>query len=86
MVEHHKVKLYLDALVETTELRRNGSDYQISGNGISAIELYEERERMHAKSISSQRKMVWLTLVIALLTIVQAGLIKLPPILDFIGR
>lgn len=85
-VEHHKIKLYLDALVETKELRRNGTAYQISGSGISAIELYEEQERMHAKSMSSQRKMVWLTLVIVLLTIVQAGLLKLPPILDLTGK
>lgn len=84
-VEHEKVKLYLRALADTGELRGN-FNYQITGKGIAAIELYEEQERLHAKSMSGQRKMVWLTVVIVLLTIVQAGLVKLPPLLDFSGK
>jgi hypothetical protein len=83
--EHEKVKLYLHALADTGELRGN-FNYQITGKGIAAIELYEEQERLHAKSMSGQRKMVWLTVVIVLLTIVQAGLVKLPPLLDFSGK
>lgn len=84
--EHSKIKLYLDALVETNELRISDFDYQITGHGIAAIELYEEQERKHSESISSQRRMFWLTIVIALLTVVQAGLIKLPPIIDLVDR
>jgi hypothetical protein len=33
-----------------------------------------------------QRRMFWLTLIIAALTLVQAGLIKLPAIVDLIGK
>jgi len=80
--EHHRIEFYLEKLVETNDLVRNGIDYQISGQGVAAIEIYEEQERQHSENISSQRRMFWLTIVIALLTLVQAGLVKLPPLLD----
>lgn len=81
-MEHHRVRFYLDKLAETNDLVKNGIDYQITGHGVAAIELYEEQERKHGESISTQRRMFWLTIVIALLTLVQAGLVKLPPLLD----
>lgn len=80
--QHHRIELYLDALAETEHLNKSQMHYKITGYGIAAIELYEEEERKHSESISTQRKMLWLTVVIAALTIVQAGLIKLSPILD----
>lgn len=80
--EHHRVKFHLEKLAETKDLIKNGIDYQITGQGVAAIELYEEQERKHGESISAQRRMVWLTVLIALLTLVQAGLVRLPPILD----
>lgn len=76
------MRFYLDKLAETNDLVKNGIDYQITGHGVAAIELYEEQERKHGESISTQRRMFWLTIVIALLTLVQAGLVKLPPLLD----
>ncbi|MDL5364160.1 hypothetical protein QSH18_00910 [Xanthomonas sp. NCPPB 2654] len=84
--EHHRVQFYLDKLAETKDLVKNGIDYQISGQGVAAIELYEEQERKHGESISAQRRMFWLTIVIALLTLVQAGLVKLPSLLDFTSQ
>ncbi|MCP8899867.1 hypothetical protein [Gilvimarinus xylanilyticus] len=80
--QHHRIELYLDALAETEHLNKSQIHYKITGHGIAAIESYEEEERKHFESISTQRKMLWLTIVIAALTIVQAGLIKLPPILE----
>ena len=80
--EHHRVQFYLDKLAESKDLVKNGIDYQISGQGVAAIELYEEQERKHGESITAQRRMFWLTIVIALLTLVQAGLVKLPSLLD----
>lgn len=80
--EHLRVQFYLDKLVETKDLVKSKFDYQITGQGIAAIELYEEQERKHGESISTQRHMFWLTIVIALLTLVQTGLVKLPPFLD----
>lgn len=84
--EHNRVKFYLDTLVETKELIKKGIYYEITGAGVAAIELYEEQERKHGESISMQWRMFLLTMVIALLTLVQTGLVKLPPILDFTNR
>ena len=81
--EHHRVKFYLEALADTNDLRRIGIDYQITGKGIESIEVYEEQERKHSENISTQKKMFFLTIVIAALTVVQAGLIKLPALLNF---
>ena len=80
--QHHRVQFYLEKLAESKDLVKNGIDYQITGQGVAAIEVYEEQERKHSESISSQRRMFWLTIVIALLTLVQAGLVKLPALLD----
>ncbi len=80
---HRRVEFYLNALAETNDLRKAGIEYSITGQGIEAIERYEEEERKHSENIGSQRKMFWLTIVIAALTLVQAGLIKLPALLDF---
>ena len=82
-LELSKIELYLEALSDTNELKRtNHMQYDITGHGISAIEIYEEQERKHTDNISNQRRMFWLTIVIALLTFVQAGLIKMPSIID----
>jgi len=81
--EHqHRVEFYLNALAETNDLSKYGIDYSITGQGIEAIERYEEEERKHSENIGSQRRMFWLTIVIAALTLVQAGLVKLPALLD----
>ena len=81
--EHHRVKFYLEKLAETNDLVKNSIDYQISGQGVAAIEVYEEQERKHSESIATQRRMFFLTIVIALLTLVQTGLVKLPTLLDW---
>lgn len=80
--EHDRMQFHLDKLVETNDLAKHIIDYEITGQGVAAIELYEEQERKHGESISAQRRMFWLTIVIALSTLVQAGLVKLPPLLD----
>ena len=78
----HRTELYLNALADTHELARSNGDYTITGQGISAIERYEEEERKHSETMTNQRRMFWLTLTIAALTLVQAGLIKLPTIIN----
>lgn len=77
-----RVELYLDAFVQTGELSKNGIDYAITGKGIAAIEAHEERSRRHMEAISVQKRMAWLTLMIAGLAAIQAGLIKLRPLID----
>ncbi|MBN1928031.1 MAG: hypothetical protein JW764_00590 [Chlorobiaceae bacterium] len=82
-----KVEFYLNALVDTGELKKTeGGTYELTGLAIRAIEDYEEQERKHVENVKIQRRMFWLTLVIVLLTLVQAGLIKLPPIIDLTAK
>lgn len=76
------LNFYLDSLVDTGELRRNNHKYELTGEALKAIEIYEEQERKHTESVKIQRRMFWLTLTIVLLTGAQASLYKLPTLLD----
>jgi hypothetical protein len=80
--QHQKVEFYLDSLVDTGELKKINYEYVLTGNALRAIEEYEEQERKHTESVKIQWRMFWLTLVIALLTFVQAGLVKMPALID----
>ena len=80
--ERRKLKFYLESLVDTGELKIVNYKYVLTGHAVRAIEEYEEQERKHTENVKIQRRMFWLTLAIALLTLVQAGLVKLPPFID----
>lgn len=74
-----RVQMLLSGLVETRELQVSRQiDYSITGQGIAALELYEEQERKHQEVIGIQKKMMWLTAILLLSAIVQAGLLKFP--------
>jgi len=78
-----RLEFYLDSLTETGELRKAGYKYIVTGHALRALEEYEEQERKHTENVKMQRRTFWLAVVVAALTVVQAGLIKLPAILDF---
>jgi len=79
----HRLELYLDSLVDTGELKKANGDYQLTGYALSLVEERSEQERKHKQGIKIQWLIAALALVTALLTIVQAGLIKLNPLIDF---
>jgi hypothetical protein len=81
--QHRKLELYLDSLVESGELRNINHEYVVTGRAISTLERYEEEERRHSEAVKLQRKMVSLTILLVIMAMVQAGLIKFPPLLDF---
>lgn len=81
--EQRKLEFHLDALVETGELRKFHLSYAVTGFALRAIEDSEEQERKHTENVKMQRRLVWLTAIIAFLTVVQAGLVKLPAFLDW---
>jgi hypothetical protein len=83
--EHRKLEFYLDALVDTGELKKINYKYILTGLALRAIEENEEQERKHTANLKMQWRMVLLTLVIAGLTLVQSGLVKLPALLDWTG-
>lgn len=78
-----RLEFYLKSLAETGELRKIGCKYIVTGKALQAIEEYEEQERKHTESVKMQWRTFWLAVAVAFLTVVQAGLIKLPPLLDF---
>lgn len=80
-----KLDIYLQCLEETGELRKQNQKYIITGKALRAIEDYEEQERKHTENVKIQRLSLRVALTIAALTFVQAGLVRLPPLLDLSG-
>ena len=84
--QQKKLEIYLDSLVESGELRKVNYEYVVTGKAISTLERYEEEERRHIEAVKLQRRMVILTLILVVVGLLQAGLIKLPALLDFSGN
>lgn len=81
--QRKKLEFYLKSLVDTGELQKVNHKYALTGHAVRTIEEYEEQERKHTENVKMQRRMFWLTLAIVILTLVQVGLVKLPPLIDF---
>lgn len=81
--QQNRLRFYLDSLVDTGELKHIDHKYQLTGEALKAIEVYEEQERKHTENVKVQRRMLWLTFAIVLLTSAQAGLFKLPTLVDW---
>ena len=77
-----RLEFYLDSLADTGELQKVHYKYVVTGQALRAMEEYEEQERKHTESVKMQWRMFWLALAIVALTVVQAGLVELPPLLD----
>ncbi|MBW7471700.1 hypothetical protein [Marinobacter sp. F4218] len=81
-VQREKVRLYLESLVQSGELRKVNTEYVVEGKAIETLEKHEETEQRHTEAVKLQRKMFWLTFVAVTFAVVQAGVIKLPTIID----
>lgn len=81
--QQKKLSLYLDSLVESKDLTQKNDQYVITGRAITTLEKYVIEERKHLETVKLQKKMFWLTLILAIMAIIQAGLLKLAPIIDF---
>lgn len=77
-----RLELYLDSLVDTGELTITNGDYHLTGQALRLVEERSEQEGKHKQGIKIQWLIAVLAFVTALLTIVQAGLVKLNPLLD----
>lgn len=87
--QREKLRLYLDSLVDSGELTKSNISYFVNSKAIATIAKYEEEERRHMDIVKVQKKMVILNRFLVLLTIcivffamIQAGVIKLPLLLD----
>lgn len=81
--QQKRLELYLDSLVESQDVKKINDQYVVTGKAISTLEKYVIEERKHLETVKLQKKMFWLTLILATMAIIQAGLLKLPPIIDF---
>jgi len=77
-----RLRLYLDSLVDTGELRKVQHEYFLTGSALKLVEERSEQERKHRQGIRIQWLIALLTLMTAVLAIVQAGVVKLDPVLD----
>jgi hypothetical protein len=83
--QRKKVELYLDSLVQSGNLQKNNHDYFVTGKALQTLEEYEENERRHQDAVKIQKGILWLTFVIAVAALVQAGIIKASCIADWLN-
>jgi len=65
---HDKLKLFLASFVETKEIERiggSGHHYKVTGLALKSLEDADLEERRHQENIDIQRRITYLTLVIA---------------------
>lgn len=80
-----KLKIYLESLQESGEIKKesHNSKYKVLGKAIVTLEKYEEEDRRHVRTVKLQRGMLWLTIIIALASLIQSEIIKIPTLIDF---
>ncbi|MBN1474142.1 MAG: hypothetical protein JW914_05975 [Syntrophaceae bacterium] len=78
----NKLNLYLDSFVESGEIERDKAKYFVKSKAISTLEKYEEDDRRHRRQVNLQIMMIILTVLLALIGLIQAEVIKIPTILD----
>jgi hypothetical protein len=78
----NKLRMYVDSFIESGEVSKTKTGYKVNGKAIVTLELFQTEERRHKDSVRLQYSMVLLTLLLAMLASVQAGLIKLKPFID----
>lgn len=80
--KQQELELYLESLVYSNDLSKVNKEYVVTGRAVATLEKYEEDERKHSESVNLQRIMVMLTILLAIFTMFQSGLVKVPTILD----
>jgi hypothetical protein len=76
-------ELYLNSLVRSGDVEARDYNYIVTGQALRTLEEYEENELRHRQGLRVQIAIAVLTLILALLTLVQADLIKLPLLIDW---
>jgi hypothetical protein len=70
-------------LIDGGELQKQDGKYIVTGKAITTLEKYELSEERHVREVKNQRKIVFLTIIIAIATLLQTKIIDIPTILDF---
>lgn len=71
-----KLELYLESLTESGDLRKDNSKYFVTGRALKTLEKYEENERRHKDALGIQKRIFWLTLILAIAAVIEAHLVK----------
>lgn len=80
---HDALELHLELLSDSGELRRTHDGYRPTGLALKTLEESEEQDRRHSANIRVQVLLAFLAVVTSAAAVVQAGLVKLPPLVDW---
>lgn len=81
---HHRLlERHLDLLVQSGELEKCGHGYSPTGFALKTLDESEDEDRKHSANLRVQLLLAVLTLVSAVMAAAQAGLVKLPTLVDF---
>ena len=80
--QEEKLELYLESLVASGDLQKINDEYVVQGKAINTLEQYQEEERRHQEAVRIQRRIVVLTIFIALFALVQTGIVSVPTLFD----
>lgn len=81
-----RTKLYLDSLIAANALDFKESKYFVTGAALNQLEEYEQDNRRHRDLMSIQRRIFYLTILMALSALAEAGIIKFPLLWDLSAR
>ncbi|MEO0892614.1 MAG: hypothetical protein AAFY35_08480 [Pseudomonadota bacterium] len=70
--EYTAFKLLLGSLAATGDLVSENGKYRLSASSLKSIADFEEAERRHADSVRQNKRLFWITVVIAVATAMQA--------------
>ena len=83
--EYHKLVMYLEALVEDGALKRVKHHYTLEAKALSILERFEEEVQRHTDAMKLNKRILYLTLLIAVTGAVSAKIIIIPTMIDFSG-
>lgn len=79
----NSTKLYLHSFEDEGELVRRGHTYYLSGKALTSLESYTEERDRYRRGLREKRHLTFLTFVLVIAALAQAGVIKLPTILNY---
>ncbi|MRJ44958.1 hypothetical protein KF946_00440 [Idiomarina loihiensis] len=79
----NSTKLYLHSFEDEGELVRRGHTYYLSGKALTSLESYTEERDRYVQGLTEKRHLTFLTFVLAIAALAQAGVIKFPTILNY---
>lgn len=78
-----ELELYLASLVTSGDVERvDDFTFRATGQALVTIERSEEEERRHVEAVKVQRAMLFLTIILIVIGMIQAGIVKFPVLLD----